>query len=455
MALLGNLFGQLFGDSASESEARGDQFAAVNNWRRAHDEYERALQKSARGTISYRRIAAKLDESRVQSFDSLLEDIHSRIDVREYTYAAEQIEWARAVAGSEEQLERLHECEGRLRSSRRDPARGGAPTPAARLDITARDAPARTPPDAVADNAPAPDAARAAAPAELAPGSVEQQFRRLIGGWPAAVREARAALGTRYQEAALALAEGEPERSVEILQEMLGGDLDATDVEFDLGAALDAAERPQEAIDLYARCIDREPEDWRAWYELAQLLWRRGRSEDCLQCLRQGLEHNPSSGHLMAEWGACLSKLGRPRQALEKLYQALQLAEFDDVGLYHTIANLQRETNDFDKARRAYRKALELDPNSAGTMLDYAEMLLDQGEAQAAQAILETLFRTARKPRDQRSYHAYASYLASRAHMALGEREMALLAASRAIEDNDLDWLEPTLEEQRKAVLSV
>jgi tetratricopeptide (TPR) repeat protein len=451
VTLLGHLFGQLFGDSASESEARGDQFAAVNNWRRAHEEYQRALQKSSRGTVSHRRIAAKVDEARVQSFDSLLEDIHSRIDVREYTYATEQIEWARDVAESQEQLERLHECEARLQSGRRQSPRRAGATPGARVDALAGDEkPAAA--DAVK---PAAAVWHAAKPAAQAPGSIEQRFRRLLHDWPTAMSEPRAALGPSYQEAALALADGEPGQAVEVLQTMLREKPDADDVVFDLGVALDAAERPQEAVDLYAGRIDHEPHDWRAWYELGQLLWRRGRSEDCLQCLRQGLEHNPRSGHLMAQWGVCLYKLGRPRQALEKLYQALQLDEFDDVGLYHTIANLHRETNDRDKARRAYLKALELDPGTTGTMLDYAEMLLDQDDASGAQAILDTLFRSIRSGRDKRSHQVYASYLASRVHMALGEREMALLAVTRAVEDNDQGWLAATLEEQRKAVLNV
>lgn len=451
MTLLGNLFGQLFGDSASESEARGDQFAAVNNWRRAHEEYQRALQKSSRGSVSHRRIAAKVDEARVQSFDYLLEDIHSRIDVREYTYAAEQIEWAREVAESQEQLERLHECEARLQSSRRHSLRGAGTKAAAQVDAPE---PGEEP-AATAVRRPTATVKRAAQPAARVPGGVEQRFRRLLREWPVAISESRAALGPVYQEAALALAEGEAQQAVEVLQTMQRENPAADDIAFDLGVALDAAERPQEAVDLYAQRIDRNPRDWRAWYELGQLLWRRGRSEDCLQCLRQGLEHNPRSGHLMAQWGVFLYKLGRPRQALEKLYEALQLDEFDDVGLYHTIANLHRETNDRDKARRAYLEALRRDPASTGTMLDYAEMLLDQNDAAGAKAILGDLFRNIQSGRDNPAYQVYASYLSSRAHMALGEREMALLAVTRAVEANDLDWLAPTLEEQRKDVLSV
>jgi len=461
VTLLGNLFGQLFGDSASESEARGDQFAAVNNWRRAHEEYERALHKSSRGTTSFRRIAAKLDEARVQGFDSLLEDIHSRIDVREYTYATEQIEWAREVAETEEQLERLRECEARLGTSRRYSARPAAAdaAPSARVERAAPDEASRherraPKPVREAKTRATPAAKAAAKPAIEPTVNVEQRFRELVRDWPAEVTEARAALGPPYQEAALAAADGRPQRSVEILQEMLRNNPDADDVVFDLGQALDAAERSQEAVDLYARCIDHEPQDWRPWYELAQLLWRRGRSEDCLQCLKQGNEHNPRSGHLMAQWGVCLYKLGRPRQALEKLYQALQLDGFDDVGLYHTIANLHRETHDIEKAQRGYAKALELDPESGGTRLDFAEMLLDRDDADGAKTILDPLLRSVRGSQP-RAYQAYASYLSSQAHMALGEREMALLAISRAIEDNDLDWLDPRLEGQRNAVLSV
>jgi tetratricopeptide (TPR) repeat protein len=111
---------------------------------------------------------------------------------------------------------------------------------------------------------------------------------------------------------------------------------------------------------------------------------------------------------------------------------------------------------DYDKARRGYLKALELHPQSIGTMLDYAEFLIEhKQDAPAAQAILETAFRALRALPGAKLHHAYRSYLSSRAHMLLGEREMALLAVTRALEENDQAWLEDTLESQRQQVLAV
>jgi tetratricopeptide (TPR) repeat protein len=148
-------------------------------------------------------------------------------------------------------------------------------------------------------------------------------------------------------------------------------------------------------------------------------------------------------------------KSGKKREALDKLYMALQLDSFDDAGLYHGIANLHHELGEAEKARRAYLKALEIQPSSIGTQLDYAEVLVEGQEGRAALAILETAFRSIRSSGAKRVYRAYASYLSSKAHLMLGEREMALLAVSRALEDNDQEWLVPTLQAQRQAVLSV
>jgi len=77
------------------------------------------LQKTARSSTEFRRLEAKLDEARLQSFESLVEDIHSRIDVREFTFATEQIQAARDIAQGAEQLRRLEECEQRLRGAGR------------------------------------------------------------------------------------------------------------------------------------------------------------------------------------------------------------------------------------------------------------------------------------------------------------------------------------------------
>ncbi|MFQ5601328.1 MAG: tetratricopeptide repeat protein [Candidatus Krumholzibacteriia bacterium] len=466
MPLFGNLFGQLFGDSASEFEARGDQFAGVNNWRRAYEEYQRAVQKTARSSPGYRRLAAKLDEARSQSFDTLLEDIHSRIDVREFTYAAEQIELARRMVETSQQLARVEECESRLHGAGRYEPRataagqttsstGDEQTPgaaAARFDRGAGES---------AWPGPAPAGRRSAAGpgselADLEASNPDQDFRRLLDGMSARAVEDRVKLGPRYRDAALALASGRPERAVGLLEDLQHDNPASPVLLYDLAAALQAAGRKREAQVLYARRMQEAPEDWQAWYELAQALWRDGSGDRALQTIRSGLERHPRSGHLMAQWGVFLHKLGDPRQALEKFYLALQLDAFDDTGLYHTIANLHLELGEEEKARRGYLKALELDRQSVGTMLDYAEFLIEKKQdARAALAILDTAYRAIRTGAGQPLHQVYASYLSSRAHMMLGEREMALLAVTRALEDNGEAWLAETLESQRQAVLSV
>ena len=73
--------------------------------------------------LSLGHLAAKFDDARLKSFDSILEDIHSRIDVREFTYASEQISTARDLAETDDQLSRLEECEARLRGMGRFPGK--------------------------------------------------------------------------------------------------------------------------------------------------------------------------------------------------------------------------------------------------------------------------------------------------------------------------------------------
>jgi tetratricopeptide (TPR) repeat protein len=183
-----------------------------------------------------------------------------------------------------------------------------------------------------------------------------------------------------------------------------------------------------------------------------------GLPDRAVATIDEGLERFPRSGYLMAQAGVFLYKLGDPRAALDKFYQALQLDAFDDAGLYHVIANLHRELDEPEKARRAYGKALELAPGSVGSMLDYAEFLLQKKQdAAAATTMLEQAANELQgnhKP-GVKLFQVYRSYLASRAHLQAGEREMALLAITRALEDNDQSWLEEQLEQQRQAVLAV
>ncbi len=476
MTLLGNLFGQLFGDSASEVEARGDQFASVNNWRQAHGEYVRALQKTSRSSPAFRRLEAKLDESRVQSFDSLIEDIHSRIDVREFTFAAEQIEAARELATSTENKERLEACVQRLRGAGRyeprpaatlvphapgeeptaEPARlrndGRRPRPAARTEPKSNAKEANESASAAARSA---DLGRLLEAARVADRDPKQTFMRLLDGMPLEDKESRAALGPLYQAAALALAAGDVAGAAELLARLRAERPESRIVFYDLGDALQATGRHDDAVTLYIQRLDLFPDEWQTWYDLSQVLWNIGENSQAQQVIDAGIKRCPRSGHLVAQCGVFLVKSGQVREALEKFYLALQLDEFDDAGLYHTIATLHQQQGDEEKARRGYLKALELQPRSIGTQLDYAELLLNTQDGRGALAILETAFRTLRAGGAKRVYRAYASYLSSRAHLMLGEREMALLAVSRALEDNDQTWMTPALQAQRLAVLSV
>lgn len=454
MSLLGNLFGNLFGDSASEFEARGDDYAGVSNWRRACDEYEQAIERTSRESASHRRLGAKLDQARIRSFDVLLEDIHSCIDVREFTYAREQLSQARRLAETPSQQQKLEECETRLNGAGRHVAR---PPAAARV---ARAHGAATPePDASQDQPQrsVPAAARLAAPLVLEDdANRDQALHRLLSHLPARDVRERVALGDAYREVALAIAAGQPERAVEPLQDLFVQHRDKTFLLYDLVEVLVDVGRQHDAKELLAYRMEQAPEDWQAAYAMARILWSEGAGHQALQIIEAAVQRYPRSGHLMAQWGVFLQKLGSRELALEKFHLALQLDAFDDPGLYHTIANLYLELGQKEKAAHGYLKALELDPDRVGTMLDYAEYLLErERDARACLAILDTAFRALRKRGANRLYHVYASYLSSRAHMLLGEREMALLSITRSLEDNVQPWLVEKLETQRQAVLAV
>ena len=457
MSLLGNLFGNLFGDSASEFEARGDEYAGVSNWRRACDEYEQALEKSSRESPSHRRLGAKLDQARSRSFTSMMEEIHSSIDVREFTYAREQLGMARRFAETSSQVKQVEECEERLNGAGRHISRQPAaarvvqqqdlPSPTEAADTTSQENPNRS----------VPAAARLAAPITLdAETNRDQMFHKLLQHLPAQDIKARMALGERYREAALHIAAGQSEKAVEPLQDLFMEHRDNAFLLYDFVEVLCDVGRLHDAKELLAFRMEQAPDDWQAPYAMARILWSEGAGHQALQIVEAAVLRYPRSGHLMAQWGVFLQKLGSRDMALEKYYLALQLDAFDDPGIYHTIANLHLELGEKDKAAHGYRKALELDAERVGTMLDYAEFLLErERDARACLAVLDTAFRAMRKGGGNRLYHVYASYLSSRAHMLLGEREMALLSITRSMEDNVQPWLIEKLEHQRQAVLAV
>src|SRR5262249_48943561 len=92
-----------------------------------------------------------------------------------------------------------------------------------------------------------------------------------------------------------------------------------------LGDALMALSKPQEAIDVYHSAVLLRPEVGDAWVCWADALLRSGREAEAEKALRSGLNAAPHSPELCFALGFLLQKTGREAEAATGLDGAAKL----------------------------------------------------------------------------------------------------------------------------------
>jgi tetratricopeptide (TPR) repeat protein len=150
-----------------------------------------------------------------------------------------------------------------------------------------------------------------------------------------------------------------------------------------LGEALSAEGRHDEAVAQYRRAIALKP-DWApAYYNLGSALSRGGRAGEAVTEFERALALQPDYPRARFGLGSALLAAGRPRQALDHLRQAAaSLPESADVRRALGIA-LAREHR-VTEAIAAFTEAIRLAPDSAEAHNDLGVALASQGDIRGA-----------------------------------------------------------------------
>jgi len=178
------------------------------------------------------------------------------------------------------------------------------------------------------------------------------------------------------------------------------------------------------------------------YVQVKDILFKAGLGDETEEVLQTGLKKFPASRLLRIHLADVLAGIGRTLDSLAVLQEASRLqtpAGLDEVTerqqqavLYLRIGDMQSALTNLDGAIASYRRAVELDPASAGVQIKLGKAYFSAGRLGEAQAEFERAIR-------QTPDSGEAQLSLSEAQLAGGKWEPAVTAAERAIELNVSD----------------
>ncbi|MDR5834816.1 tetratricopeptide repeat protein [Caballeronia sp. LZ034LL] len=188
----------------------------------------------------------------------------------------------------------------------------------------------------------------------------------------------------------LHLLDGDPSKAELLIQVSLSITQTAAG-ESDLGLALRAQKRYEEAMSAQRRALDIDPGFAIAYSNLARLHEEQNQLEQARAAFHRAVELDPNSADYRFNFGRLLSRLGNGADALEQLRRAIMLRPNWPEAL-NSLGSVLAEQRMFDDAESAFRHALEIRPGFAQALCNLGSLFKDTGrKVEAEQALRHSL----------------------------------------------------------------
>jgi Flp pilus assembly protein TadD len=135
---------------------------------------------------------------------------------------------------------------------------------------------------------------------------------------------------------------------------------------YGLGVALDRVGRVEAAADQFREVAKLEPENAEALNYLGYMLAEKGiHLDEAVQVLERAVELHPENGYYLDSLGWAHFRKGSFERARGYLERAVRFAREDSV-IFEHLGDALEKVGEHAKAREAWQKAAELDPNAPG-----------------------------------------------------------------------------------------
>ena len=133
---------------------------------------------------------------------------------------------------------------------------------------------------------------------------------------------------------------------------------------FQLGSAYERAGKIPEAEKYFEQCLTLSPDFAEALNYLGYMWAERGTNLDrARQLIEQAVSLEPTNAAFLDSLGWVLFKQGHAQEALPQIEKAVKLNKEPDATLYDHLGDILATLNQPEKARDAWRKSIEIEPN--------------------------------------------------------------------------------------------
>ena len=134
-----------------------------------------------------------------------------------------------------------------------------------------------------------------------------------------------------------------------------------------------------DAVKIYNEILDKNPSDSKTHYSLGCVFDELGNVDSSLDSFKAAIKFDPDNKDAQYALGSAYLKKSNGKEALLNLCPVA--GHFPtDAGLYHKIGQAWHSLNDYEKAKGAYKRAIDIDPRFAEAYYDLACAELDSKE---------------------------------------------------------------------------
>lgn len=178
--------------------------------------------------------------------------------------------------------------------------------------------------------------------------------------------------------------DGDAPRALKAMRDLLKLKPDMVSAWNGLGTILHDMAKLKEAVKAYRRAVEIDPTVGDPWSNLGNVLSDMGQLDKALVAAKRALATNPKDFRFLNNVGLLHRKLNQGKQAVEMYERAAELAGSSDRSPWFNLGNMYKEEKELEKARRAYKRALEIDPASAATMMAMGGIFYEMRDNQKA-----------------------------------------------------------------------